>query len=309
MLVAIPNQAGSRAMQTRLTFVTAVAAAVLLTLSGGAGAQDGQDAQALRNKHQALKTALAESPFKRPVVLQADSAKSAAPQGHVYAVIEHPYAAVKAALQRPGSWCDVLILQHNIKRCLPSGNNLQVAIGRKHDQPIEDTFQVDFRYALRAATNEHLSVQLAADQGPLGTSNYRLSFQAVPIDGRHTFVHMAYAYEAGMAARVATDAYLATKGRAKVGFSKSSDGSYVGGVQGVAERNTMRYYLAIEAFLDSLSVPEGQRAEKRLRDWFAATERHPQQLREMEQGEYLAMKRREIQQTRPVAAAIKDPTL
>ncbi|HZF81360.1 MAG TPA: hypothetical protein VEZ89_16405, partial [Rubrivivax sp.] len=73
-------------------------------------------------------------------------------------------------------------------------------------------------------------------------------------------------------------------------------------------RNTMRYYLAIEAFLDSLSVPEGQRAEKRLRDWLAATERHPQQLREMDQAEYMAMKRREIL-TRPVAATTKEPTL
>jgi hypothetical protein len=296
-------------MQTRLTFLAAVAAAVLLTVTGTAQAQD---AQALRAKHESLKPALADNAFKRPVVLQADNAKAAAPQGDVYAVIEHPYAVVKAALQRPGSWCDVLVLQHNIKRCLPSGNSLQVAIGRKHDQPIADTFQVDFRYALRAATDQHLSVQLAADQGPLGTSNYRLSFQAVPIDARHTFVHMAYAYEAGVAARMATDAYLATSGRAKVGFSKTSNGNHVGGVQGVAERNTMRYYLAIEAYLDSLSAPEGERAEKRLRDWFAATERHPQQLREMGQAEYMAMKRREILQARSVAASNKenkDPTL
>ena len=294
-------------MQTRLTFLAAVAAAVLLATSGGAQAQD---AQALRSKHDSLKSALASSPFQRPVVLQSDSARPAAPQGDVYAVVAYPYAVVKAALQRPASWCEVLILQHNIKRCAPNGNSLQVAIGRKHDQPIEDAFQVDFRYALRAAGNDHLSVQLAADQGPLGTSNYRLGFQAVPLDAKHTFVHMAYAYEAGVAARMATDAYLATSGRAKVGFSKTSDGAFVGGVQGVAERNTMRYYLAIEAYLDSLSAPEGQRAEKRLRDWFAATERHPQQLREMGQTEYLAMKRREIQQQpRPVAAAKRDPAL
>jgi hypothetical protein len=74
----------------------------------------------------------------------------------------------------------------------------------------------------------------------------------------------------------------------------------------------MRYYLAIEAYLDSLSAPEGERAEKRLREWFAATERHPQQLREMGQAEYMAMKRREIEQARSLAAANKDqkePTL
>jgi hypothetical protein len=33
--------------------------------------------------------------------------------------------------------------------------------------------------------------------------------------------------------------------------------------------------------------------EKRLRDWFAAAERYPRQLHEMEQDEYLDMKRKE----------------
>ena len=281
------------------------AGAALLLGWGPALAQSGD---ALLAKHQSLKPALAGSPFQRPLVLQSDNARPAAPQGDVYAVVDHPYATVKQALQRPASWCDVLMLQHNVKRCVPNGNALQVAIGRKHDQPVEDAFQVDFHYALRASGSDHLSVQLAADAGPLGTRNYRLGFQAVPIDAGHTFVHMNYAYEAGMAARVATDAYLATSGRDKVGFSKGADGGFVGGVQGVAERNTMRYFLAIEAYLDSLSAPAGQRAEKRLRDWFAATERHPRQLREMDETEYLTMKRRELQlRSRPVATAAKEP--
>jgi hypothetical protein len=61
----------------------------------------------------------------------------------------------------------------------------------------------------------------------------------------------------------------------------------------VVERNTMRYYLAIEAFLGALAAPPQARFEKRLRDWFAAAERYPRQLHEMEQGEYLDMKRKE----------------
>jgi hypothetical protein len=295
------------AMHTRPTALAVLAGALLLTTPGCAEARD---AQALRAQHQNLRSELAGSPFQRPLLLQSDSATAARPHGDVYAVVEHPFSAVKAALQRSASWCDVLILQHNIKRCMPVGKALRVAVGRKHDQPIEDAFQVDFRYALRAAANDHLWVQLSADRGPLGTGNYHLSFRAVPIDARHTFVHMAYAYEAGFAARAATDIYLATSGRDKVGFSKGGDGAYVGGVQGVAERNTMRYYLAIEAYLDSLSAPTGQRAETRMRDWFAATERHAQQLREMGQAEYLSMKRREIQQqARARAADGQEPAL
>jgi len=44
-----------------------------------------------------------------------------------------------------------------------------------------------------------------------------------------------------------------------------------------------------------LSLPDmsGLEACKRLREWFAAIERYPRQLHEMEQGEYLDMKRKE----------------
>ena len=101
-----------------------------------------------------------------------------------------------------------------------------------------------------------------------------------------------------MAGRLAMQAYLGTVGRDKVGFTvvgRQADGQprYVGGMRGVVERNTMRYYLAIEAFLGALSAPPQARLEKRLRDWFAAVERYPRQLHEMEQDEYLAMKRKE----------------
>jgi hypothetical protein len=68
----------------------------------------------------------------------------------------------------------------------------------------------------------------------------------------------------------------------------------VGNVRGVIERNTMRYYLAIDAYLDSLSAPPAQQQEKRLRDWYGATERYRQQLHEMEEADYMAMKRKEI---------------
>ena len=69
-------------------------------------------------------------------------------------------------------------------------------------------------------------------------------------------------------------------------------------LRGVVERNTMRYYLAIEAYLGSLSAPPAEQQERRLRDWFAATERHARQLHEMERDEYLTMKRNEVQRQR-----------
>jgi len=61
------------------------------------------------------------------------------------------------------------------------------------------------------------------------------------------------------------------------------------------ERNAMRYYLAIEAYLGSLSVPVAEQLDWRLRAWFAATDRFALQLHELDEGDYLAMKRSEVQ--------------
>jgi hypothetical protein len=121
---------------------------------------------------------------------------------------------------------------------------------------------------------------------------------------------MSYSYAYGMAARMAMQGYLATVGRDKFGFSitgKSDVGKpvYIDGVRGVVERNTMRYYLAIEAYLGALSTPPADQTEKRLRDWFDAVERYPQQLHELDRNEYLDMKRREVQRQQATAKAAK----
>jgi hypothetical protein len=90
--------------------------------------------------------------------------------------------------------------------------------------------------------------------------------------------------------------YLASSGRDKVGFSvvgKTAEGEpvYVRGVRGVVERNTMRYYLALEAYLDALDAPAAERVERRLRAFHAGLENYPRQLHELELGRYLDIKR------------------
>jgi hypothetical protein len=104
------------------------------------------------------------------------------------------------------------------------------------------------------------------------------------------------------------EVYLATLGRNKVGFSivgQEPDGRpiFVGGVRGVVERNTMRYYLAIDAYLGASALPAPRRSKKSLEDWFAATERHPRQLHEIGRDAYLEMKGREVrrQESEPAA--------
>lgn len=274
-------------------------AAALLACATCAAAQD---AGALRSKHAALREQLANNQFGRALAIESTET-SGNLKGDVYAVAEQPYTVVGPALQGMDHWCDILMLHLNVKDCSWHGSGassmLNVAIGRKFDQPLSDTHKGDFAYRVVASTHDYMQVQLNADSGPLGTKDYRIVLEATPIDAKTSFVHMSYSYGFGMAARIAMEGYLATLGRSKVGFSivdHKSDGTpvYAGSVRGVIERNAMRYYLAIDAYLAALSLPAAEQPEKRIRSWIASVERYPKQLREMEPEEYLAMKRREL---------------
>ena len=65
----------------------------------------------------------------------------------------------------------------------------------------------------------------------------------------------------------------------------------VRGVRGALERNTMRYYLALDAYLHALDSPAEQRFEQSLERWFTDTERFARQLREVQHDDYISMKR------------------
>jgi hypothetical protein len=261
-----------------------------------------QDAAALRARHAALRDQLSHNPFQRPLYV-ASSETAGDLKGEIYALVAQPYGIVGPALQGVHHWCEILMLHQNVKDCQGSStgapDTLRLVIGKKYDQPLEEAYRVDFSYKVSAASADYLQILLNAEAGPLGTKNYRILLEAVALDARRTFVHMSYSYAYGMTAQVAMQAYLATIGRNKVGFSiieRRADGQpiYIDGVRGVVERNTMRYYLAIEAYLGAVDLPPAERLEKRLSDWHAAIERYPRQLHELERAEYLAMKRREV---------------
>ncbi len=268
-----------------------------------------QDAATLRARQAALKEQLASNQFQRPLYLESEQTAGDL-KGDVYALLDQPYAVVGQALQGMDHWCDVLILHLNVKHChsASTGGNdvLSLSVGRKFDQPLADAYVVDFAYKVLAATPDFLRVSLSADKGPMGTSNYRIVLEAIPLDAKRSFIHMSYSYAYGVAARLAMQGYLATIGSDKVGFSiveKKPDGQpvYVGGVRGVVERNTMRYYLAIESYVNAFTLPAGDQQEKRLEAWHSAVERYPVQLHELERAEYMEMKHKEI--ARQVASA------
>jgi len=270
-------------------------------------------AEALLARHAQLAGDLAHNAFQRPIHMQSTE-RSGDLKGEVFAIVDHPFQTLDAALKSADRWCEVLILPFNVKQCRALGaapaQKLELAVGRKHDQPVGDAYKVDFDYRLDASDPDYLKVLLNAGEGPLGTRDYRIMFEAVPIDGGRSFLHMSYSYAYGMAARLAMQGYLSTVGSSKVGFSvvdRRPDGRpvYVGSMRGVIERNTMRYYLAIDAYLNSLSSPPRDRIERRLHDWFSSTERYALQLHEISQDEYLAMKRREIERQQSLVVQAK----
>ena len=260
-------------------------------------------AAGLRDSFDALRAQRAVALVDQAVYL-ASTESADALQGQVFALVERPFAQVRQALAPPGAWCDVLILHLNVKYCRASGapgqEVLEVGLGRKFDQPLADVHWLRLAYRLVSASDQQLKLELVSAKGPLGTHDYRIEFEAVPYAAGQTLLQLRYGYGYALAARWAMQVYLASLGRDKPGFTLDASGPQgrpqaVGGLRGVLERNTVRYYLAIEAYLGAKSLPAAQQTQKSLQDWFDATERYAEQLHELPRDEYLVMKQRELQ--------------
>lgn len=262
-------------------------------------------AKALKNQYTTLSKQLNENQFKRPLYLNSVESSDNL-KGEIYALIDHPFAKVNTALNNPDHWCDVLILHLNIKFCQAAHSKngqkndtvLNVNLGKKFDQPLDDTSRVEFDYREILHSADYFAIQLNAEEGPLGTSDYRIMIESTPLKDGQTFLHFTYTYSFGLSGRIAMKTYLATIGRDKVGFTTTDKHTnnkpdYIQGVRGVVERNTMRYYLAIDAYLATLNAPVDAFPEKRFQLWYAENENYARQLHEVEKEEYMTMKRKE----------------
>ena len=261
---------------------------------------------ALTRQYKALSSELQNNQFKRPLVLKSSESPDAL-KGEIYAVLDYPFEQVNSAINNPDHWCDALILHINVKYCRAVKSNvgtvLNLNLGKKYDQPLVETYKAKFNYESITTAANYFSVEMKAADGPLGTKDYRIWVEATPISQNKTFLHFTYAYSYGLTGRLAMKGYLATIGKDKVGFSiepnqANGEQSYIQGVRGVVERNTMRYYLAIDAYLATLKeAPENQQ-EKRFQYWFDSTEQFALQLHEVERVEYFEMKRKEAKRQR-----------
>jgi hypothetical protein len=229
-------------------------------------------------------------------------------------VTEYSFATVNDALNDPSkglaNWCDVLILRPNTKYCraFSGGNGSKPIMNISNEEVAEElpaTYRMQFDYNTAASSPGYFRTGLHADSGPLNTRDYQIVLEAVSLSSSRTFLHLTYAYSYGTVGRLAMKGYLATFGGGKIGFtniahSSSAEVKYVGGVRGLVERNTMRYYLTIEAHLGALSSPSDKRLQQRLNNWFNASEEYPRQLHEIDRQLYMQMKQDEYRRQQTI---------
>lgn len=204
-----------------------------------------QPAVALQAQYASLEKRLRSNPFRRALSL--DSLESPTDlKDEIHALVDYPFSTVSAVLDDPDHWCDVLILHLNTKHCHAAADAtttvLTVSIGRKTPQPLKEATPIAFTWRVTAATANYLEIWLAAPEAPMNTRNVRIELQAIPIGHEQTFLNLSYAYDYGLAGRLAMQAYLATLGSGKVGFTQTTRQpggqlEYIGGMRGLVERS------------------------------------------------------------------------
>ncbi|MBW2287284.1 MAG: hypothetical protein JRG80_21075 [Deltaproteobacteria bacterium] len=282
------------------SFAVALLAFIIITAGLDAEARaDG--AAALRARHRAIAAVQPLGATVPPFAIETGGGDGLA-RGNVFTTVPHGFAALTDVLRRPSNWCEITSLHLNVKSCTWSEAKAVPRItlysGRKTYERPEDAYALSYAFELIEDGDDYFRVLLTGDDGPLGTRDYSIELEAIPVGEGESFVRLSYAYRYGLRARMAFASYFATLGSGKVGFSvvgadAQGNAVYVDGMAGMIERNAVRYQLAIQAYLDTCELPESQRFEHRIARWFSLTERHRRQLYELEQEQYLQNKRRE----------------
>lgn len=240
--------------------------------------------------------AIRNADFDAPIYVESrqDSDKV---EGGIYVLIETPFETLRGELSDKGVWCEIIFLHFNIKACVvdlgSDPTTVSLYSGRLFYQSPDDAHRSDYVFEAFSFQDNYLNTVLHGPEGPFGTRDYRIVIQAVPVDANKSLVHVSYSLRYNMATRVAQRIYFASAGRHRIGFSVEENGETSGpvrGVRGMVERNTMRFYLALEAFLQA---PEPDDHIQRLKNWHALTEAYPDQLRELDLDTYLGYKAKE----------------
>lgn len=282
-------------------FLLLAIAAILFSAGSAAAVVKPAPGEILFDTYQRNMANLETSSFGLPLFLNSFE-KDDKVHVDVYGIFDSPFRSVVNVLQVPANWCDIVSLHPNVKACtyreLPDDWLLTFYIGSKKYQTPEETRQVSYRFQNVVQQPEYLDILLHADAGPFGTEGHRMRFEALPLEGGRTFVHVSYEYSDSMALRLAGKAYFSTLGRDKVGFTVTGrDGNgqniFIGGPRGAIERNAVRYYFAIQTFMSTLRYSEQGLFNARISQWYDLTARYRKQLYDLDKKDYLAFKTKE----------------
>ena len=273
------------------------------------------DANDLRETYDEIEDDIMENNYDAPIYLESEASESEM-RGDIYGIIYHPYKIVSKNLASLSNWCEIMPLHLNIKACTYQYVDEQCQLtfysGRKFYEKADDVYHLNYKFTVAALNDDYFSASLNSKEGPLDTTDYIIHVEATPLGKSATFLHFSYEYKFGLWTSLATSTYFATLGRDKIGFTtkgidEDNNPIYVDGIRGVIERNSMRYYFAIQSYLDTLKVSPKKRFKIRIDNWFYLTEKHHKQLYEMDKKDYLKYKVMERQdQLRLQKAISKD---
>lgn len=262
-----------------------------------------------------LKPLLKNNVYGIPVYIESSDENNIM-TGTIYGELEYPFASLVSAVKPPANWCDIAPQHLNIKACTYQPVNSQCLLtfysGRKFYEKADDVYQLTYQFKIIDKQDNYIHINLSADDGPAGTSQYKLDIKAIPLDKKRSFIYFSYSYRYNFITSMGMSTYLATLGSGKVGFSiegkdKSGKPKYIEGVRGIIERNAVRYYLAIKSYLGSLNIQSENLFIARASTWFDLTEQYHQQLYELDKSDYLKYKKMEHLDQQRLQSSIQIP--
>ena len=257
------------------------------------------NANNLKEKYEEIEDDILENIYAIPIHIESNEKRNII-RGGIYSIIYHPFNIVSKNLNSISNWCEIMPLHLNIKACtyqyINKQCNLTFYSGRKFYEKADDVYRLNYQFNVTALEDDYLKISLTSNEGPIGTTDYIITVEAIPITDSSTFFYLSYEYKSGFWSRLAMSSYFSTLGYGKVGFTiidKDDDGKpiYIKGIRGVIERNSMRYYFAIKSFLNTQVKQEP--FEERINSWFDFTEEYHKQLYELSKKDYLKYKHKE----------------
>jgi len=215
---------------------------------------------------------------------------------HLYLLSDISYASFTHFFEK-NTWCEALILQIHIKACVQHNNDLlDIYLGTDDYAEPDDVFKFEYLVNKRELSRNQLQLSMTALDGPLDSKNYRINLEIIPIADGKSFLHFHFQAFYGFFIRTTISTYLLTAGRNKVGLSILNPTSvgelkYQTGMEGILERNAIRYVLAFIAYLEV--NPKGDNKNwlvDGLQRWHRYTEKFYLQLYDMSLEDYMLLK-------------------